>query len=155
MRTLIRRFSPLIVIALASCERFALDRQMEQLCAMDGGVRVHEKVTLPAAMFDQNEDPFPGWRQRAADRRLGDDFRLIEEITYLKQGDPVKGEGQLRRVHWRVVRASDAKVLGEGVRYGRSGGDFIVLGHFSSNACPSDLASSRAVIRAVFVKGGK
>jgi len=147
--------SALAVIGLAGCEKYALDQQMKQLCAADGGVRVHEKVSLPEVMFDSNGDPFPGWRDRPAESRLGDDYRLTEETSYVKQGDPVKGEGQLRRVHWKVIRKSDAKVLGEGVRYGRSGGDFILLGHFTSSACPADLASSRAVTRAVFVKEGE
>ncbi len=139
----------LIGILLTGCERDSLDRQMAELCAKDGGIKVHETVTLPPEMFDQNGDPFPGWRSRPESQRLGDDYRLVEETRYLKQGDPLKGEGRLTRYQSRVVRMSDGKVLGEGIMYGRSGGDFIVVDHFSSKAC----GESRGVIRSVFHKG--
>jgi len=153
MRRLISSLAVLGVITLGGCERYALDHQMEALCVKDGGVKVFETVTLPAAMFDQNGDPFPGWRQRSNEARLGEDYRLIEETTYLRQGDPMKGEGQLRRIHWKVIRKSESRVLGEATMYARSGGDFIVLGHFSSKTCPPHFASSRAVIQAVFIRG--
>lgn len=139
----------LIGAGLVGCERYSLDRQMEELCAKDGGVKVYETVTLPAEMFDQNGDPFPGWRSRPESQRLGDDYRLVEETAYLKQGDPLKGEGRLTRYQSRVIRKADGKVLGEGVMYGRSGGDFIIVDHFSSKAC----GESRGVIRSVFRKG--
>ncbi len=51
-------------LALSGCEKFALDRQMEELCKKDGGVKIYETVTLPASMFDRLGDPFPGWPSR-------------------------------------------------------------------------------------------
>jgi len=61
-----------MIFVLTGCEKFALDRQMEDLCKKDGGVKVYETVTLPASMFDQLGDPFRGGAQkfcRASQRR--------------------------------------------------------------------------------------
>lgn len=145
----------LVLLPLQGCEKYELDRQMHALCEKDGGLRVYETVTLPPDKFDQNGDPFPGWRTRPDEARLGDEFRLIRETTELKRGDPMKGEGRLTRYHWKVLRKVDGKVLGEGTMYGRSGGDFIALGHFTSDTCPAGLGVPRDVIQAVFVKEGK
>jgi hypothetical protein len=142
------------VLPLGGCEKYALDRQMHELCEKDGGLKVYETVTLPAAMFDQNGDPFPGWRARPESLRLGVDYRLVHDVTYLKRGDPMKGDGRLDRYHWKVVRNSDGKVLGEGTMYGRSGGDFIPIGHFTSNSCPTRLGVPRDLIHSVFAKEG-
>jgi hypothetical protein len=154
MNHLILAAATLGLMPLVGCEKYALDRQMQALCEKDGGVRVYETVTLPPEMFDQNGDPFPGWRSRSDEARLGDDFRLIRETTELKRGDPMKGEGRLTRYEWKVVRQSDGKVLGEGTMYGRSGGDFVALGHFTSNSCPAQFGAPRDVIHGVFVKKG-
>ncbi|MBE7418527.1 MAG: hypothetical protein HS128_12420 [Ideonella sp.] len=139
---------------LAGCERWDLDRQMEALCKKDAGVKVYEKVTLPPEMFDQNGEPFPGWANRPPEQRLGPSYRITWVITDLKRGDPMRGEGRLSRSRREVVRLSDGKVLGESVSYSRSGGDFIVLGHFTSNTCPERLGLPRDLIHAVFIKRG-
>lgn len=143
----------LAIVLLAGCEKYELDRRMEELCKKDGGVRVYEAVRLPASMFDQNGDPFPGWRNRAVGDRLSPSYRFVREETFLKHGNPVKGEGQLLRLHWKIIRKSDEKLLGEAVSYSRSGGDFIALGHFTSNGCPSQLGDA-TVINTVFIKEG-
>jgi len=140
--------------AVGGCEKYELDRQMEELCKKDGGVRVYETVTLPPEMFDQGGNPFPGWATRPPEQRLVGDYRLSWVVTDLKRGDPLRGEGRLSRSHWEVVRLSDGKVLGEATAYGRSGGDFIVLGHFSSRTCPVRFGEARALIQGVFIKGG-
>ena len=142
-----------VLVLLGGCERYALDRQMEELCKKDGGVRVYETVTLPPEMFDQNGDPFPGWRARPESLRLGPDYRLVREDVDIKQGDPLRGEGRLTRFRTKVLRNADNKVLGEGVLYGRSGGDLIVVDHWSSKFCPSQLKDSRSVVLDVFRKG--
>ncbi|MBE7418533.1 MAG: hypothetical protein HS128_12450 [Ideonella sp.] len=139
---------------LAGCERWDLDRQMEALCKKDAGVKVYEKVTLPPEMFDQGGNPFPGWATRSPEQRLVGGYRLSASTTVLKQGEPLRGEGRLSRYHWQVLRLSDGKVLGEATMYGRSGGDFIVLGHFTSNTCPERLGLPRDLIHAVFIKRG-
>lgn len=144
----------LAVLALAGCEKYALDRQMEELCEKDGGVKVYETVTLPPEMFDQWGDPFPGWRGRKPEDRLGPDYLYEKETTHIKRGDAFKGEGELRRTVVRIYRRSDRKLMGEAVAYGRSGGDFIPFAHPSSKHCPIYKTDDEWVIKSVFVKGG-
>lgn len=143
-----------VLLPLTGCEKYALDRQMEELCRKDGGIKVYETVKLPPSMFDQWGDPFPGWRGRKLEDRLGPDYRYVVETVYLKQGDPLKGEGRLSRHITRIVRLSDNKLMGEAVSYGRSGGDFIAYAHPTSKSCPVEQSESD-LIRAVFLKKGK
>ncbi len=144
---------------LTGCEKFALDRQMEELCKKDGGVKVYETVTLPPEMFDQWGDPFPGWRGRVLqgkpEERLGPDYRYVVERHYLKEGDPLKGEGRLTRHVTQIIRRADNKLMGEAVSYGRSGGDFIAYAHPTSKSCPTYKTDDDWVIKSVFLKRGK
>lgn len=144
-----------VALTLAGCEKFALDQQMEELCKKDGGVKVFETVTLPSEMFDQWGDPFPGWRGRKLEDRLGPDYRFVVETEYLKQGNPQKGEGRLDRTVTRVLRRSDGRLLGEAISYGRSGGDFIAFAHPTSKSCPSYTSDEEWVIKSVFLNRGK
>ncbi len=142
-------------LLLAGCEKYALDRQMEELCKKDGGVRVYESVTLPPEMFDQWGDPFPGWRGAEPEKRFGPEYRYLSKTTYLKRGSPFKlfSEGELVLLNEKIVRTSDEKLLGEATVYVRVGGETILLGHPSSKRCPAKY-SSRDLIRAVFNRGG-
>jgi hypothetical protein len=141
------------LLLLTGCEKFALDRQMEELCKKDGGVKVYETVTLPPEMFDQWGDPFPGWRKKVLqgkpEERLGSEYRYVVETVYLKQGDPLKGEGRLSRHITRIVRLSGNKLMGEAISYGRAGGDFIAYAHPTSKSCPV-IQSESDLIRGVF-----
>lgn len=139
---------------VTGCEKFELDRQMEELCKKDGGVRVYETVKLPPEMFEPLGDPFPGWRRRPPSERLGNDYEYLFDVEYLVKGDPLKGQGRLQRYQIKIIRRADQKLMGESVSYGRSGGDFIALGHPTSNGCPVG-QSSIDVIRQVFIKQGK
>ncbi len=140
---------------LAGCEKFALDRQMEELCKKDGGVKVYETVTVPPEMFDRWGDPFPGWRERKREDMLGPEYRYVEETVYLKYGDAFKGEGVLRRFSTRIYRRSDGKLMGEAISYARSGGDFIAYAHPTSKSCPIYKSDDEWVIKSVFLKTGK
>ncbi len=138
-------------ILLTGCERSELDRQMEVLCKKDGGVQVYEIVKLPSEMFDQDGDPFPGWGGRIPEERLGKDYSYEFQETILKAGDPLKGEGRLDRMTFRIYRRSDKKLLGEEILYGRSGGDYIAYAHPSSKSCPSGINRAN-LIQSVFIK---
>ena len=154
MRTAAAIFLAVLSATQLGCEKYKLDRQMEELCRKDGGVKVYEVAMLPHNMFDMRGNPFAGWELRPPEQRLGNDYWMDYKTTYLKAGNPLKGEGRLSRHHWRIFRKSDGKMLGEGVSYGRSGGDFIVVGHFTSNSCPPQFGEATALINSVFVKEG-
>ncbi len=142
-------------LILSGCEKYFLDRKMEELCKVDGGVKIYETVTLPPEMFDQWGGPFPGWNDRSSKDRLGQEYGYEYKSTQLKKGDVDGGEGALRRIEVRIFRRSNGKLLGEGIFYGRTGGDSIVarlLGsHPSSKACPN-AQSEGDVLRGVFIQ---
>lgn len=135
---------------VTGCEKFELDRQMEELCKKDGGVRVYETVKLPPEMFEPLGDPFPGWRGRPSSERLGNDFEYSRIETSIKEGDPLKGQGRLFKSEIRVIRKSDLKLLGHAITYFRSGGDGIVLGHPSSSSCTANVGAE--LPRSVFIQ---
>lgn len=142
------------IFILVGCEKYQLDSQVENLCKKDGGIRIYETVTLPSEMFDRWGDPFPGWRGRKLEDRLGTDYRYFAETIYLKQGDPfqVFSEGVLSRSSERIIRLSDSKLMGESVVYGRTGGETILLGHPSGKICPVLQSADATLIRSVFLK---
>lgn len=126
---------------LCGCERWALDQQMKELCKTDGGIRVYEKVTLPASEFSNIGQPFARYERAAKSRAdlLGPDYRYVEERKFIvgPHANAQKGEGQLTRWYHAIYRRADGRLLGESVRYNRSGGDGITLGFQPSGKnCP-------------------
>jgi hypothetical protein len=144
MRKLIYVVTAAILTSLVGCEKYALDRQMEELCKKDGGLKVYETVTLPRSAFDAT-----GYliRQRLTDPSkpltsvsilAGGEYSITSVTTYLAGGEPSFGlikQGRLSRYEYIAQRISDKKVLGTEVSYGRIGGE-VSLGHPSSNSCP-------------------
>ena len=147
--------STISFVALVGCERWALDRQMDVLCQKDGGVKIYETVTLPANEFSNVGQPLARYQQLARSDAdlLGPDYRYVEEreIVAGAHAKAENGEGQLTRWHHAIYRRIDNHLLGEYVRYNRSGGDGFTFGFQPSGKnCPepiNDLAQS------VFIKG--
>lgn len=144
------------MLGLAGCERWQLDRQMEELCKKDGGVKVYETVTLPAREFSDSGQPLARYAPIAKSESdyLGPDYRYVQEREVLagKAADIEKGQGRLSRWYSAVYRRSDNRLLGEAVSYGRGGGDGFTLGFQpSGNHCPKPRVD---LIKSVFVRGG-
>ena len=160
MRRLIYLAASLMLVSLVGCEKYALDRQMEELCKKDGGLKVYETVTLPRSAFDPT-----GYLIR---QRLTDPSKPLTSYAIVSGGeysissvrvDIVGGQvgtgfvkkGRLSRHEFVVHRIADKKVLGVEVSYGRTGGE-VSLGHPSSNSCPLT-SPNPGLIDAVFKKG--
>ncbi len=91
------------------------DRQVQEMCAKDGGVRVYETVKLPAEKFDQwGNVGVPNKRYT----KPSDSYYSEFEDHYFRRGNP-----SLLRIRTWIVRKSDGKVLGESIRYTRARGD--------------------------------
>jgi hypothetical protein len=135
----------LLVLLLAGCEKHRLDEQVKELCAKDGGVRIYEVVPRPRAEFDEYGSVLifdPGKGQDA----LGPEYVFDEAMTSYQSGDP-----QVSRSHYKVVRKSDGKVLGESVLYSRSGGDIPSPMYQRSFVCPPfNEAGVAALLKGVF-----
>lgn len=108
--------------------KYYYDWRVEQMCAVDGGVKVYETVRLPAERFDNYGNIGIQNRQYA---RPTDQYYFETEEKYLRAGNPT-----LIRSVTRIIRRSDRKVLGESTRYGRGGGDLPGPWHPSTFDCP-------------------
>lgn len=143
------------LLTVAGCERYALDRKMEELCKKDGGVKVYETVTLPAIEFSNTGQPLARYIPLAKSDAdyLGPDYRYVQKLEILvgKNADIENGESQLSRWYSAVYRRSDGRLLGESVSYGRGGGDGFNFGFQpSGNHCPKPRID---LIKSVFVRG--
>ena len=149
----------ILLPALSGCERYALDRQMEELCKKDGGLRVYEQVTLPVRYFTASGGltlgPLMAQSSDTDFQRVGeDDYRILTQRTYLvgnRMTNLQSGNGVLTRTKVTVVRWGDKFLMGEQIWYARGGGDGFTFGFQpSGKSCPffaHDLA------QLVFVKG--
>lgn len=156
MHRLIHGTLLLAVAALTGCERYELDRQMEELCKKDGGIKVYETVTLPASSYIQMVKPGPympvaedSWFVRVGP---GDNYRHYTRREYIvgKGARHERGEGSLSRVHESIYRWPEKHLLGESVRYSRGGGDGFTFGFQpSGKSCPH---LTRGLYQSVFIK---
>lgn len=154
MRCLTWFFTVVALLFLSACERWTLDRQMEDLCAKDGGIKVYEKVRDPKMEFSNGtpfyRHPSPNWPQ---DEYFGPDYRYVTEEKYIvgnRQANVEHGEGTLVRRYQAIYRRSDQKILVEAVNYHRAGGDKVTLGfHFSQKVCPTPSPN----VSTIFIKG--
>ena len=136
MRTLIPilLFLPL----LASCAtptQMTLDTEVKRLCAIDGGIKVYETVSLPAERFDKYGGVNIPSRQEA---KSNDEYFYQWDVQDIKPGKPENGEADLGRSHFKLYRAADRKLIGESIAYTRRGGDIPGPWHPSHFTCPTD-----------------
>ncbi len=120
------------------------DAEVDRLCAKDGGIKVYERVTLPAARFDQ-------WGNIGV--RVKENASPTDEY-YDDGGTQFLQEGGVTIVRFtaRIVRRRDAKVLGEAVQYARGGGDLPGPWHPSTYECPPLMDSIGKLEASIFRK---
>jgi hypothetical protein len=154
MRTLI---SLLLLLSLTTAcasgpSKSELDAEVERLCAIDGGVRVYETVTLPADKFDKNGNVHIPLKKNA---KPSDEYFYEWEARTLKAGNPDDGGAAVTwRDHFKFYRAKDSKLLGEDISYARRGGDIPGPWHPSSFRCPS-VTQSSDIEKLIFLKGNE
>ena len=141
-----------IVVGLANYERpkTKLDREVDRLCAVDGGVHIYEAVTLAKENFGPNGEVFPQYRHLFLEgKHLGPDYYEIGEKVLLHSGDPA-----LQKDRLAIVRRRDDKILGEFINYKRSGGDMPGPWEPSHWGCPQSYQSGTFYQR-VFLRESK
>jgi len=132
-----------IMASCATPSKSELDAEVKRLCAIDGGIKVYETVTLQAEKFDK----YGGIRiPLKSDVKSSDEYYLEWKVDHLLDGNPSK-----RRDHFLVYRKADGKLLGEAISYSRRGGDMPGPWHESSFRCPLD-AGDQSLMRRIFVK---
>lgn len=120
------------------------DRQVREMCAKDGGVRVYETVRLPAEKFNQWGQP-NFYRPTQGQNALGSEYTFKQETHYYKYGNP-----EMSRRLYQVFRRVDNKLIGEAISYGRVGGDLPGQWHHSSFHCPADYGDIPLLVK-IFV----
>jgi len=123
------------------------DRQVRELCAKDGGVRVYETVRLPADEYDQYAKRNWMFPDKQKIRLSGNYYIETDRHFY------IKGYLNFVRTHHRIIRRIDGKILGESIRYGRAGGDLPGPWHHSSYMCPDPVKQPSNFETEVFVRG--
>ena len=131
--------------AISNARKAYYDRQVRELCAKDGGVRVYETVTFPAEKFDKWGNV--GLREKSRAEPT-DEYYYESQIHYYRKGNPT-----ILRSSSLVVRKDDGKVLGEAVSYGRGGGDLPGPWHGSSFHCPPMAKAEGRLESSIFLKG--
>lgn len=108
------------------------DSQVRGMCEKDGGVKVYETVRLPSEMFNQwGQVNFQVQTKQNA--KPLDDYYFEWDIQHYLRGNP-----EVWRNHFKLVRTEDKKILGEAIGYSRRGGDFPGPWHESSFGCALD-----------------
>jgi hypothetical protein len=137
-----------------SCTKMKMDAEVDRLCAIDGGIKIYETVTLPPEKFKKNGD-INFYVGSGGENWLGPEYIWKSHQKFLHPGGDPDASPSLRRDHDQVIRRSDGKLLGESIYYSRVGGDSRFLNELmggppeSSYSCPK---GSIDVIGRVFIK---
>jgi hypothetical protein len=135
MKTLISH--SLFLLLVAGCAsgpgKSELNAEVKRLCAIDGGIKIYEAVTLPPEKFNLRKE-INFYRPAQGESALGPEYLYKREIQHLLKGE--YEQPAMWRTHEQVVRKLDGKLLGESVSYARRGGDIPGPWHPSSYICP-------------------
>ncbi len=130
-------------------EKARLDREVNRLCAIDGGIKVYEMVTLPVDKFNEKYGQINFLRPTQGENRLGSEYIYQSNFYDYKKGDPAingANETAMRRDHIKIIRKLDMKLLGEVVMYHRAGGDMPGPWMPSSHHCPSVSVANEVIL---------
>jgi hypothetical protein len=122
-----------LVKYFSETEMRRLDKEVDRLCAIDGGMRIFETVSLPANKFNEYGRPLvPGGKD---DTGFG---YFVRGETKTLSGPGQAPGARLVRDLTQVVRTDDAKVIAERVIYVRGGGYWLegVPGIGRGKNCP-------------------
>ena len=144
MNRLLAALTLLAVSACATPSESQLDAEVRRLCAIDGGIKVYETVTLPVEKSDNSGNVRIPAKNNAS---LTDEYYYDRAQVVLISGDP-----QMTKTIHKIVRRSDGKVLGTSVRCGRGGGDLAGPWHPSSFMCPAISNDTPSIESSVFLK---
>ena len=136
----------LCVFILSGCEKSRLDDEVRQLCKKDGGVKVYEMAILSPGKYAKYIRHIPS----KENSNSSDEYYYEMETLYLKKGDP-----EMWKSIFRIVRRSDGKNMGEFIRYVRRGGDIPGPWHPSSFGCPDITPHKPDLETSVFHRGDK
>lgn len=148
---------PIILVGINRALVWHADREVDRLCALDGGVHVYQTVTLGPENFGPDGSVFPQYERLMAERnditlRYGPEYLETGTEETLRTGSGVFAPGLTRSVG-RFVRVRDGKLLGQWISYSRFGGDLPGPWAASSHSCKSSMFQP-PIDRVLFIKSG-
>lgn len=124
-----RRLAALLILLelLTGCKtltQMEMDAEVDRLCAIDGGLKIYETVTLPPEKFTVGGDiNFYVRSSLGGENLLGPEYIWKWDVKYLQPGADPRANPRIWRDHTQIYRRSDGKLLGESISYTRFGGD--------------------------------
>lgn len=120
------------VFAYCEARKAYWDREVDQLCKKDGGLKVLEQVRLTSEEFERlgGIDDFVLWPDEST---AGSKYPFVTETsrTVIHNWNP-----EVYRRESIYKYKSSGKVLARAVSYNRIGGDFPFYDHPSNYSCP-------------------
>jgi len=143
----------LIIYANFFSEKARWDREVDRLCAIDGGIRVYETVALPPEKFNK-WGKIDFYRPTQGENALGPEYIYKWERYNYKNRDSAQGPQEIavRQNHFQIIRKLDMKLLGEFILYSRVGGDLPGPWAPSSYRCPSLEENENILIHKIFIQ---
>ena len=137
----------ILVVGIGGCEarKAYYDRQVREMCAMNGGITVYERFPVSSKFFEAHGGD-RGVMSLPNESEMRRDVPAFQRMTSLvvKEGSP-----RILRHEAQIIRWSDSKVLGRLILFGRSGGDFpFTVSAPSYYQCPEE---NNDVVRQVLV----
>jgi hypothetical protein len=123
-----------------------LDYQVREMCAKDGGVKIYETVFLPPERFDKYGNVNIQFKKYS---KPEDEYYYESETYYYLKGNP-----QMTRNLYRIIRRLDGKVMGEKTYYSRGGGGLFGPWRGSGFECPEPGQAPKFESR-IFKKGNE
>lgn len=126
-----------LLLGLTGCAtplQLLYETEMAQLCAKDGGIRVYERVPVPAARFTAAGQLIHVPAKNLVDV-LGPEYSYRQQIEYLR-GSEAHTDLSLSKTTIRIIRKNDGKLLGESISYSRTGGGITLGAHPTGATCP-------------------
>lgn len=114
--------------------KWQADKQVDELCAKDGGIKVYETVKLPAKRFGEFGEIYVPEKKYA--KPTDEYYYTSETLWIIPEGTQVR-DIALWRHDDKLFRTKDGKLLAEGIGYARRGGDAAGPWHPSGYLCPT------------------
>ncbi len=146
---------PFIAACANGPNKTQLTKEVNRLCAVDGGVKIYETVTLPPDKFDKwGQINF--YRPTQGENTLGAEYIYQRNRHDYKKENPAESSTPkiaVKRNHIKIIRKSDMKLLGEVVTYHRTENEPPELLHHSSYQCPDKSKATEGILlNAVFTQ---
>lgn len=153
----------LLIIMITSCTgcvtytQMMMDAEVDRLCAIDGGLKIYETVSLPPEKFNKYSQ-INFYKPTQGENTLGPEYIWKRDVKYLQPGGDPSADPRMWRYHVEVSRRADGRILSEFTRYTRYGGDSRFLsehffgGQSSHYSCPEENAGEVPLINGMFIK---